>query len=110
MVRSLGRAVPDAPSTPDLRERLAGLVPGAADEMEIHTFHSLGLSILREHPAAAGLHRDFHIAGETERARALAEALELTESKAETLLRAISKALAACSAVPAGTVPITSFV
>ena len=53
---------------------------------------SLGLAILREHAGAVGLQRGFRIAGEAERVVALAEALGVTEPKAERLLRAISKA------------------
>src|SRR6202011_1580547 len=56
-----------------------------------HTFHSLGLEILREHPGAAGLQRGFRVAGEAERGALLAETLGLTAHKAERLLRAISK-------------------
>src|SRR5262249_26171504 len=38
----------------EMRERLAALLPADADKVAVHTFHSLGLSILREHPQAAG--------------------------------------------------------
>jgi len=76
----------------ELRERLAALLGDAAGGIAIHTFHSLGLAILREHPAAAGLHRGFHIADEPERIGLLATALDVAPHKAETLLRAISKA------------------
>src|SRR5262249_13401384 len=58
----------------------------------VHTFHSLGLAILRADPAAAGLRRGFRIAGEAERKAVLAERLAVPERKAERLLRAISKA------------------
>jgi ATP-dependent DNA helicase UvrD/PcrA len=50
------------------------------------------LTILREHGSAAGLHRGFRIAGEAERVATLAEAVRITERKAASLLRAISKA------------------
>ena len=76
----------------ELRERLHGLLGGQADAIAVHTFHSLGLAILREHPAAAGLHRGFHIADARERAAILIESLGVTPHKAETLLRAISTA------------------
>ena len=75
----------------EMRERLAALLPDRAERVAIHTFHSLGLSILREHASAAGLHRDFRVASETERAALLAETLDVSASKAERLLRAISK-------------------
>ena len=75
-----------------MRERLAQLVPEQANEIAIHTFHSLGLTILREHPDAAGLERGFRIAGEAERIAALAETLRVSEVRAQRLLRAISLA------------------
>ena len=75
----------------ELRDRLAALLGDRAGDIAIHTFHSLGLALLREHPAAAGLHRGFHIADERERAGLLATALDVSPHKAETLLRAISK-------------------
>ncbi len=75
----------------EMRERLAALLPDRAEQVAIHTFHSLGLSILREHASAAGLHRGFRVASEAERAALIAETLGLGASKAERLLRAISK-------------------
>jgi DNA helicase II / ATP-dependent DNA helicase PcrA len=75
----------------EMRERLAALLPDRAEQVAIHTFHSLGLSILRENPSTASLHRGFRVAGEVERAALLAETLDVSTSKAERLLRAISK-------------------
>ena len=75
----------------EMRERLARLLPPEAGEVAIHTFHSLGLALLREHPGAAGLHRGFRVAGEAERAALLSETLDLSAQRAERLLRAISK-------------------
>src|SRR5262245_20509840 len=75
----------------EMRERLASLLPGQAELVSIHTFHSLGLALLREHAAAAGLHRGFRVASDSERVALLIEVLDFTESKAERLLRAISK-------------------
>ena len=75
----------------EMRERLARLLPREADQVPIHTFHSLGLTILREHAGAAGLQRGFRVAGEAERAALLAETLDLSAYKAERLLRAISR-------------------
>jgi uncharacterized protein (TIGR00375 family) len=75
----------------EMRERLASLLRGHAEHVPIHTFHSLGLAILREHASAAGLHRSFRVAGEAERVALLAETLDLATPKAERLLRAISK-------------------
>ncbi|MGO4125387.1 UvrD-helicase domain-containing protein [Inquilinus sp. YAF38] len=76
----------------EMRERLEALLPGAAARMPIHTFHSLGLAFLREHGEAAGLHREFRVAGEAERAALLQEVLKVSRTKAERLLRAISRA------------------
>jgi uncharacterized protein (TIGR00375 family) len=76
----------------ELRERLGRLLPREADAVAVHTFHSLGLMILREQGAAAGLHRDFRIANEPERVALLAETLDVSARKAETLLRAVSRA------------------
>ena len=76
----------------EMRERLARLLPAEAGEVAIHTFHSLGLALLREQPGAAGLHRGFRVAGEAERAALLAATLDLSAPRAERLLRAISKA------------------
>jgi DNA helicase-2/ATP-dependent DNA helicase PcrA len=75
----------------EMRERLARLLGERAEGIAIHTFHSLGLTILREHPDAAGLHRSFRVASEAERILAFSEAMAISLSKAETLLRAISK-------------------
>jgi len=75
----------------EMRERLAGLLPTGTPPAAVHTFHSLGLAILREHAAAAGLARGFRVASEAERVALLAETLGLTEPKAERLIRAISK-------------------
>jgi len=76
----------------ELQERLAGLLPDDAAQVPVHTFHSLGLSILREHTNAAGLHRGFRIADAEERGAMLAETLGVSERKARRLLNTISKA------------------
>jgi superfamily I DNA/RNA helicase len=72
----------------EMRERLARLLPTSTDKVAIHTFHSLGLAILREHWSAAGLRSGLRVAGETERIALLAETLGLSAHKAERLLRA----------------------
>jgi superfamily I DNA/RNA helicase len=58
----------------ELRTRLDGLLGPVAEDVTVATFHSLGLTILREHPAAAGLPADFRIADDAERTAARAEA------------------------------------
>lgn len=74
----------------ELRERLSALVPAGAQHCTVHTFHSLGLALLRADGAAVGLQSDFRIADERERAAALAADRGLTEGKAARLLKTIS--------------------
>ncbi len=76
----------------EMRERLAQLLPPGTKPVAVHTFHSLGLEILRAHPEVAGLARDFRVAAEAERGALLVEALAIPAPRAESLLRAISKA------------------
>ncbi|MDG4822119.1 UvrD-helicase domain-containing protein [Asanoa sp. WMMD1127] len=58
----------------ELRTRLDGLLGPVAADITVATFHSLGLTILRENAAAAGLPEDFRIADDTEREAARKEA------------------------------------
>jgi DNA helicase II / ATP-dependent DNA helicase PcrA len=76
----------------EMRERLQDAIGAHASNIAVHTFHSLGLAMLREHPGAAGLQRGFRLAQEAERVAALAAALDLPQPRAHSLLRAISKA------------------
>ncbi len=76
----------------EMRDRLADLLGDAAAAVSVHTFHSLGLTILREHPGAAGLQPGFRVADEAERAALLADRLELSPERTESMLRAISRA------------------
>ena len=71
----------------EMRERLATLMGPAADGVTVATFHALGLTILREHPAAAGLPDGFRVADEAERAAARAEAGD-DDERYRKLLRA----------------------
>jgi DNA helicase II / ATP-dependent DNA helicase PcrA len=75
----------------EMRERLAKLLPADTGQATIHTFHSLGLAILREHTAAAGLNRGFRIASESDKAAIFADIRGFSASKTEGLLRAVSK-------------------
>jgi ATP-dependent DNA helicase UvrD/PcrA len=70
----------------ELRQRLDGLLGPVADDVTVATFHSLGLSILREQPEAVGLSPDFRIAEEAERVAALVEAGVGAEAQARKLL------------------------
>jgi DNA helicase II / ATP-dependent DNA helicase PcrA len=75
----------------EMRERLHQSLGAGAEDVAVHTFHSLGLAMLREHANAAGLQRGFRVVGETERVAALAAALDRPLPRAQSLLRAISK-------------------
>ncbi len=71
----------------ELRLRLAALTPA---QVAVHSFHSLGLTILRAHAEQFGLLPDFRIADEAERKAALAAALGVSEAKAARLVNAAS--------------------
>ena len=87
----------------EMKERLHASLGDRASPIPVHTFHSLGLSMLREHANAAGLKRGFRIASEVERVSALAAALDVPQPRAQSLLRAISKA-ERMAALPTGEV------
>jgi uncharacterized protein (TIGR00375 family) len=54
----------------ELKERLDALLGDVAEDITVGTFHSVGLSILRDNAKAAGLGAGWRIADETERAEA----------------------------------------
>jgi DNA helicase-2/ATP-dependent DNA helicase PcrA len=58
----------------ELRERLDHLLGDVAEDITVGTFHSVGLTILRENAKAAGLPAGFRIADDTERAQAREQA------------------------------------
>ena len=76
----------------EMRDRLRKLLPGTWEHVALHTFHSLGLSILRAHHNAAGLQRGFRVASEAERIQLLRDALDISERRARSRLSAISHA------------------
>ena len=76
----------------EMRDRLRALLPEAWEQVPIHTFHSLGLSLLTEHHNAAGLQRGFRIASEAERIQLLRDVLDGSERKARGRLSGISHA------------------
>ena len=76
----------------EMRDRLRTLLPDAWERVALHTFHSLGLSILTEHHNAAGLQRGFRVASEAERIGLLRDALGISERRARGRLSAISRA------------------
>ena len=76
----------------EMQDRLAALLPDAWRHMPIHTFHSLGLALLKEHAAAAGLDSGFRLADEAARLALIADSLAVSEGRARSLLAAISRA------------------
>jgi superfamily I DNA/RNA helicase len=58
----------------ELRDRLENLLGDVAEDITVGTFHSVGLSILRENAKAAGLPANWRIADDTERAQAREQA------------------------------------
>ena len=76
----------------EMRDRLRALLPGAWERVALHTFHSLGLSILTAHHNAAGLQRGFRVASEDERIGLLRDALGISERRARGRLSAIARA------------------
>ncbi|HMR31213.1 MAG TPA: UvrD-helicase domain-containing protein [Geminicoccaceae bacterium] len=79
-------------ATEELRQRLRALLPVGVPLCPVHSFHSLGLTILRRHAAALGLPAEFRIADEAERVAALAEAMGVTKARAARLVAAVSLA------------------
>lgn len=70
----------------ELRHRLDGLLGPVAEDVTVGTFHSVGLQLLRENHAAAGLPANFRIADDADRAAARAEAGD-DDNTYRTLLR-----------------------
>lgn len=77
-------------ATEELRTRLKALLPTERGACTVHSFHSLGLAILRAHGTKFGLAPDFRVADEAERARALAAAMSIPQARAARLARTIS--------------------
>ncbi|MGI9500636.1 MAG: UvrD-helicase domain-containing protein, partial [Geminicoccaceae bacterium] len=75
----------------EMRERLERLLPNDADLVPIHTFHSLGQTILQEQPVAARLPADFRVADDIERTELIKALLDISARKAKTLLADISR-------------------
>ncbi len=76
----------------EMRHRLRMLLPDTWTGIPLHTFHSLGLALLRQHWNAAGLQRGFRVASEVERLQLLRDALSVSHRQARTHLSAISHA------------------
>ncbi|MEM7355653.1 MAG: UvrD-helicase domain-containing protein, partial [Acidobacteriota bacterium] len=70
----------------ELRERLTELLGAEADSIPVHTFHGLGLTMLRAEGGEIGLHRGFRIAEENERIDLACDLFDLSTAKASRLL------------------------
>ncbi|MEM9442160.1 MAG: UvrD-helicase domain-containing protein, partial [Pseudomonadota bacterium] len=75
----------------EMRERLTRLLPQDADRVPIHTFHSLGQTILQEQPKAARLPQDFRVADDIERTELIKALLDISPRQAKKLLADISR-------------------
>ena len=60
----------------EMRQRVEALVPGQSRNVWIHTFHSFGVRLLRQHAQKLGLTRDFAIYDESEQKRVVTLLLE----------------------------------
>jgi DNA helicase-2/ATP-dependent DNA helicase PcrA len=76
----------------EVRQRLQRLLPQDWQDVAVHTFHSLGLTILQEHGGVVSLHRGFRVADEPERLELLSTALGTSQRQARRRLDAISRA------------------
>ncbi|GGM83792.1 DNA helicase [Longimycelium tulufanense] len=74
----------------EMAERLATLVPDAAAQLTLGTFHALGLTLLREHHTRVGLSNHFGIATETQRLALLTNLLD-DERAARRALATLSR-------------------
>ncbi|HSK75106.1 MAG TPA: UvrD-helicase domain-containing protein, partial [Thermoanaerobaculia bacterium] len=74
----------------EMEERLAALLP-AAGRVLVTTFHGLGLTLLREQAAEAGLAPGFRVVAPAERVEIAREIFDLTPSKAERVLEEIGR-------------------
>ncbi|MDH3659128.1 MAG: UvrD-helicase domain-containing protein [Alphaproteobacteria bacterium] len=75
----------------EMRGRLERLLPDDADAVPIHTFHSLGQTILQEQPTAARLPADFRVADDIERTELIKALLDISPRQAKKLLADISR-------------------
>jgi DNA helicase-2/ATP-dependent DNA helicase PcrA len=83
----------------EVRQRLQRLLPQDWQDVAVHTFHSLGLTILQEHGRVVGLHRGFRVADEPERLDLLRTALGTSQRETRRVLEAISRAKRTCQPV-----------
>ncbi len=75
----------------EMVERLDHLLGSRAGRIPVMTFHSLGLTMLKEHGSRLGLPESFRVAGAADTRRLLEEALSISERKANRLLTRLSR-------------------
>ena len=92
----------------ELRSRLQVLLPGAGAAVTVSTFHGLGLSILKEERAEAGLQRGFRVATEPERVALVRELGGCSERAARRTLGVLSRHKRAGAGEPGGGAPACS--
>ncbi len=71
----------------EMRERLAAMIPNAADGMLISTFHSMCVRILRRFIDRIGYDKNFSIYGEDEKERIVKNIIKAKELDAEELVK-----------------------
>jgi len=81
----------------EMRARIEALVPGRGSFVWMHTFHSFGARLLRQHAAAAGLRRDFLIYDDGDQKKIIGDILaslgrEDERNKAGLYINIISRA------------------
>ncbi|MDD2773621.1 MAG: UvrD-helicase domain-containing protein [Elusimicrobiales bacterium] len=81
----------------EMRARIEALVPGRGSFVWMHTFHSFGARLLRQHAAAAGLRRDFLIYDDGDQKKIIGDILaslgrEDEKNKAGLYINIISRA------------------
>ena len=76
----------------EMKERLEGLLPSTGREVEVTTFHGLGLAILRQHGPALGLPQGFRVADEKACLEIARGALEIPPGRASKFLAELGRA------------------
>lgn len=81
----------------EMRERVDSLTGGAGNRVWIHTFHSFGVRVLRQHASTLGLSRDFAIYDDSDQKKVISLILEqmgIKDPKKEVspIVSAISRA------------------
>ncbi|MEM7394099.1 MAG: UvrD-helicase domain-containing protein, partial [Verrucomicrobiota bacterium] len=75
----------------EMRERLEQLLPTAAEQLTIKTFHGFGYSLLQEFAEPAGLPAGVRIATEPERLGLIEEVLDVPASNARSMANKLSR-------------------